>query len=48
MPGLTLGLRAGRTRVRQLAQSHTEVGLATDSFRNQYRDGDTAYRGAFN
>lgn len=46
-PGLTLVYGPGAPGHGNLLMSHSEVGVGTDQFGNQYQDGDTAYRDAF-
>jgi hypothetical protein len=46
-PGLTLVYAPGSPRYGNLIMSHSEVGVGTDDFGDDYQDGDTAYRAAF-
>ena len=48
LPGLTLVYGPGGPGCGNLLMSHSEIGPGTDQFGNQYQDGDTAYRDAFN
>jgi hypothetical protein len=47
-PGLTLVYAPGAPTYGNLLMSHSEVGVGIDQFGNQYQNGDTAYRDAFN
>ncbi len=47
LPGLTLVYGPGAPGYGNLLMSHSEVGVGTDQFGNQYQDADTAYRDAF-
>ena len=46
-PGVTLVYSPGLPSSGNLIMSHSEAGAGADEFGNQYQDGDTAYRDAF-
>jgi hypothetical protein len=46
-PGLILVYGLDAPKFGNLLMSHSEVGVGTDEFGNQYQDGDMAYRDAF-